>query len=188
MARPNTQTLHAPSTRVLPADQWTADFVRAAQAMADGGSLRLAAELCDVLLADDRVQGCMLALTRGFFGLELTFEDGVGRRRRRARRALEAEEDWWRSFPEEDLSQLVAWGIVLGVGLGRLAWKRERGRMIPRLEVWHPKNLRFDCHDRRWWVQTQSGEVEVTPGDGSWVLYTPGGRERPWSHGGGWRA
>jgi phage gp29-like protein len=187
MARPNTQTLHAPSTRVLPADQWSADLVRAAQVMADSGSLRLAAELCDVLLADDRVQGCLLALTRGFFGLELTFEDGVGLRRRRARRALEVEEDWWRALPEEDLSQLVSWGAVLGVGLGRLAWARERGRMIPRLEVWHPKHLRFDAHERRWWVQTQSGEVEIVPGDGSWVMYTPGGRERPWAHG-AWRA
>jgi phage gp29-like protein len=36
-------------------------------------------------------------------------------------------------------------------------------------------------------VQTQSGEVEVVAGDGSWLLYTPGGADRPWSHG-AWRS
>lgn len=187
MARPNTATIHAPSGRVVPADWWTGDLVRSALLMADIGDIRMAAELCDSLLADDRVQGCMLALTRGFFGLELGFEDGVGARRRRARRALEVEEDWWKSFPEEDLSQLVAWGVMLGVGLGRIAWKREADRLIPRLEVWHPRHLRYDSHAREWRVQTQSGEIAIAPGDGSWILYTPGGRERPWSHG-AWRA
>lgn len=187
MARPNTTTIHAPSTRAIAGDSWTSDLIRASMVMADSGSLRMAAELCDALLADDRVQGCLLSLTRGFFGLELTFEDGVGLRRRRARRALEAEEDWWTAFPESELSQLVAWGALLGVGLARLAWTRVASRMVPKLEVWHPKLLRFDTHERRWWVQTQTGEVEVKVGDGSWVLYTPGGCDRPWAHG-AWRS
>ncbi|MFO0559053.1 MAG: DUF935 family protein [Polyangiales bacterium] len=179
--------IHAPSSRSIAPDQWSADLVRAAQAMADGGALRLAAELCDALLADDRVQGCLLLLTRGFFGLDLSFEEGVGSRRRRAHKALEAEEDWWSALPESDLAQLVTWGNILGVGVGRLDWQSLHGRMIPRLEVWHPKHLRFDSAARRWWVATSAGEVEVQSGDGSWVLYTPGGREQPWAHG-AWRA
>lgn len=187
MAKPNSPVIHAPSARSLHPDQWTADLVRAAQTMADAGALRLAAELCDALLADDRVQGCLLLLTRGFFGLDLSFEEGVGSRRRRAHKALEAEEDWWSALPESDLSQLVTWGNILGVGVARLDWQSAHGRMIPRLELWHPKHLRFDSATRRWWVQTHSGEVEVVAGDGSWVLYTPGGREQPWSHG-AWRA
>ena len=180
-------TIHALSTRVAPADWWTGDLVRAAHLAADRGSFRLAAELCDVLLADDRVQGCMLALTRGFFGLELNFEEGVGRLKRRAVRALEVQEDWWYALPEEELSQLVAWGVMFGIGLGHLTWSMRNGRLVPRLEVWHPKHLRFDTHARSWHLETATGEIQIKPGDGEWVMYTPGGSLRPWSHG-AWRS
>ena len=187
MARPNTSTIvRAASARVPIADYWTASLVRAAHATADGGSLRMAADLCDVLLADDRVQGCMLALTRGFFGLELSFEEGVGRLRHRAHRAIEAEEDWWFALPEEELAQLVAWGVMLGIGIGHLSWVERNRRLVPRLEVWHPRHLRFDDASERWFIDTQSGEIEIAPGDGSWVMYTPGGSKRPWARG-AWR-
>jgi hypothetical protein len=179
-----------PSTRSFLGD-WTVDRLRSAEAQADYGSLRLAGEVCEALLTDDRVKGVLGARTRGLAGLPLTFEEGRGLRRRRARalRALEAEEDFWAAFPEESLVQLLTWGALLGVGLARLVpTERPSGRVVPRLEVRDPRWLRFDPYTREWWLTVDGGaEVLVTPGDGTWLLYTPEGSNRPWAHG-AWRA
>lgn len=183
--RPPQLVLREPSWRTYT--DWSPDTLRAAQLLADAGSMRLAADLCDAVQADDRVRGCLLQVTRGLLGLELGFEDGAGRRRRRARKALEAEQDFHAAFAEDALAQLLTWGALLGVGLGELRWSDESGRQLPYLHVWHPRWLRFDWPTRQWFVRTEVGEVLVTPGDGTWVLFTPDGAERPWVHG-AWRA
>lgn len=184
---PSTVAVRAPSTRTLPADAWTPDLIRQAEVSADAGQLRWAAELCDALLSDDRVQSARLKLV-ALLGLPLAFEDGVGRLRRRARRALEAEEDWWACFADEALGELLFWGVLLGVGIGRLTWTERRGRFVPRLTVWHPRALRYDLVAERWVVRTGDGrDLVITPGDGQWVVFTPFAELRPWSHG-AWRA
>jgi phage gp29-like protein len=183
---PDTTEHREPSSRVLI--DWTPTQIRTAEALADAGSLRLAAELCEALLADDRVTGVLSTRTRGLLGLPLTFEEsGDGRRKKKALRALEAEEDWWAAFPEDQLGQLLDWGVLLGVGLGELVWIERGARVLPTLKVWHPRHLRYDWSARVWMLTTEAGEVRVTPGDGKWILYTPQGINRPWSRG-AWRA
>lgn len=187
--RPPNTILRAASARSLPSDAWTVDLIRSAEVSADAGQLRWAAELCDALLGDDRVQAAREHLA-GLFGLPLTFEDGVGpaRSKKRARRALEAQEDWWEIFADEVLVELLLWGVLLGVGLGELVWTSRRGRWVPRLVVWHPRALRWDGASGRWFVRLGNGtEVEVVPGDGKWVVFTPRSSTRPWVHG-AWRA
>lgn len=187
--RPPNTILRAASARSLPSDAWTVDLIRSAEVSADAGQLRWAAELCDALLGDDRVQAAREHLA-GLFGLPLTFEDGVGtaRTKKRARRALEAQEDWWEIFPDEALVELLFWGVLLGVGLGELVWTSRRGRWVPRLVVWHPRALRWDTLQGRWMVRLADGsEVAVVPGDGKWVVFTPRSSTRPWAHG-AWRA
>lgn len=167
---------------------WDADYLRSALVLADSGSLRMAADFVEALLADDRVQGVLPTRSRGLLGLPLTFEPGGdGRRKGRAVRALEAGEDWWFAFPESELAQLLEWGILLGVGLGELVWTEHEGRVVPRLKVWHPRNLRWDWDSRGWKLNTDAGEIDIAPGDGRWVIYTPYGTSRPWVRG-AWRA
>lgn len=187
--RPPNTILRAASARSLPSDAWTVDLIRSAEVSADAGQLRWAAELCDALLGDDRVQAAREHLA-GLFGLPLTFEDGAGtaRTKKRARRALEAQEDWWEIFPDEALVELLFWGVLLGVGLGELVWTSRRGRWVPRLVVWHPRALRWDTAQGRWMVRLADGsEVAIEPGDGKWVVFTPRSSTRPWVHG-AWRA
>ncbi len=187
--RPPNTILRAASARSLPSDAWTVDLIRSAEVSADAGQLRWAAELCDALLGDDRVQAAREHLA-GLFGLPLTFEDGAGtaRTKKRARRALEAQEDWWEIFPDEALVELLFWGVLLGVGLGELVWTSRRGRWVPRLMVWHPRALRWDTVQGRWMVRLADGsEVAIEPGDGKWVVFTPRSSTRPWVHG-AWRA
>src|SRR5690606_1988305 len=73
------------------------------------------------------------------------------------------------------------------------------GRIVPRPEFWNPQHVRFDVTTRTWRarVVTVTGqgtfggaateEVEFAPGDGTWILHTPFGRNRPWALG-SWRA
>lgn len=166
---------------------WTPALVKSARILADGGTLRLAADLVEDMIADDRVAGVLGARVRGLLGLPLSFEDGSGRARRKraVKRAIEAQEDFWTIFPEAELTTVAAWGIVLGVGLGEFVWERDEstGREVQRLYAWHPRWLRFDYSTRRWMLRVGDGieEIEVRPGDRKWLLFTPYGFERPWS-------
>jgi phage gp29-like protein len=177
-----------PSTRVLL--DWTPAQIRAAEVLADGGDLMLAADLCETLLADDRIQGVLSARTRGLLGLPVEFEKaGDARRSGRAVKALEVGEDWWHAYPEAELGTLLDWGILLGIGLAQHVWTdRDNGRVVPRLDRYHARWLRFDWQDRGWRVAAEGGrELPVTPGDGAWVLHTPSGAHRPWVDG-AWRS
>jgi phage gp29-like protein len=183
MAKPQPQLVNEPSawgrTEWAPADLGTA------WRLAQGGNLSLAAELAEATLADDRVQATLGTRVRGLLGLPLSFEPPNNREGRTITRALEA--DFWTFAPEESLYQLVAWGLLLGVGLARLDWQEgESGRVLPVLEVWHPRNLRYDPQRGVWQVQTREGGA-VEPRPGAWWLYTPYGARRPWSQG-LWRA
>jgi hypothetical protein len=179
--------LVAPSARTWI--EWTPDLIRAAMQLADGGSLRLAADLCEAMLGDDRVQGALNLRARGLLGLPLSFERaGDGRRAGRAVRHLDAEQDFWTAFPQPTLGKLNAWGVLLGVGLAQSVWTEiPAGRVLPVLEWWHPRNLRWDAMARGWWVRTVAGEVALEVGTARWVFYAPGGTPRPWVDG-AWRA
>lgn len=80
---------------------------------------------------------------------------------------------------------------MLGVGLAQHVWT-DRGlsinRLVPKLKVWNPRHLRWDWPGRRWMLRVAGDkEIEITPGDGTWVLYMPYGDSRPWARG-AWRA
>jgi phage gp29-like protein len=114
-----------------------------------------------------------------------------------AARAIEAGEDWWAAYPEADLKLLQAWGLILGVGLARQSWVEHGERIIPRIVVHSPRNLRWDWTSRQWYLTvadedapgTSTHEIEIDPTSGEWILYTPysGTAQRPWQYG-AWRA
>lgn len=174
---------------------WTPSLIRSAEIQADVGNIRQAANLCDYILADDRVQGCMRTRMQALFGLIPTFESsGDGRRKNVAVRALEAGEDYWASYPSPELTLMHSWGLVLGLGPMRhnprvLVDKggnvQHGGRLLPLPEFWHPQHLRQDPLSRAWMVRVQTDastgtfEEVLTPGDGEWILHQPFGPHRP---------
>jgi hypothetical protein len=100
--------------------------------------------------------------------------------------------DFRRMFPEGESAKVFLDGIGLGVGLGQRVYSpnREIGeRSVPTLVYWHPRNVRQDPYNKRWYVRTRSsegqtdgdGEVEITPGDNEWILFTPYGNHAPWN-------
>ena len=189
-AKPPAQTAYvAPSVRAF-STEWTPALIRSAEIAADSGYLRAAASLCETLLGDDRIRGCLVeARIKGLLGLPLTFEPGTGRGKRAPVRALEADEDWWDSVPSSTQVEIKTWGILLGVCVVHQTWEmveRATGgsRLLPTLEVIHPQNIRWDDQNQQWFVTDRMGrEIPVTPNDGEWLFYTPYGLQRPWARG-----
>ncbi|HEX2879904.1 MAG TPA: DUF935 family protein [Polyangiaceae bacterium] len=177
---------------------WSTQRIRQAEIQADSGNLREAANLCDWLLTDDRIGGTLQTRTQALLGLVPEFEPaGDKRRSNRAVKALDAQEDWWASYPESELEQILTWGLILGVAPARHQWKTPEGhggRWLPCPEFWHPQNLRWDDRNRQWLMRVASPgnpdgwkEVPIVAGDGTWILHTPFGVNRPWARG-AWRA
>lgn len=185
-----TTTVLQPITRIYR--DWTPALIDLAAMQSDYGNLSYAADLVDTMFADEHVRGVLDTRTSALTSRPVTFEQGLGRRKKAAVKALEAEEDWFKCFPEQELKLFLAWGIMLGVALARIDWTLDEhtGRELPKLRVWNPRNLKFDTKTRKWMVAVVNAdderrEIEVTPGE--WVVFTPYGSERPWSHG-AWRA
>lgn len=167
-------------------DDWTPERLRTARRQADTGNLMLAADLFESMRGDDRISGVLGTRVRGLIRLPVSFEPHEGEEPTPESEALEA--DFWRSYPESDLVDLMSWGLGLGVGLAEQTWEQSNGRLIPRLRVWSPRWLRWE-HDRGAWVLTTElqGDIVIEPGDPKWLLYTPYGNNRPWQRG-LWRA
>jgi len=176
---------------------WSRALLQVAEMQADVGSLRLAADLCEALIGDGRIQALLRTRVQALLGLTPTFSatSGDGRRHSRVGRALEQEEDFWKLCPVDESALPLTWGLLLGVAVGRLEYwdtdapandvagvRMHKGRVVPRIKFWHPRFLRFDPRLDAWFVRTASGlEERVTPGHGGWLLFTPYGRSRPWS-------
>lgn len=159
---------------------WSVSNVKAALSELEFGSFARAAMLADAMTRDDRVSAVLDTRVKGVLGLPLTFEPGAGRQKASVVKEIEA--GWWDMFPEDAVSDLLHWGLLLGVAVAEIEW--ELGdRWIPRPKVWHPQFLHYRWDERRYYVHTQDGPVAVTPGDGKWVLFTPGGDRRPWMGG-----
>ncbi len=184
--------------RVRARLNWKPRDIQDALASADGGSLAMAAELCERLMTDPVISGVLSTRTLGMLGLPLALE---GDEQQVAALSgthgidSDTDGDWHTLHPENESAQIVGWGIVLGVGLGqRVPLPRAPGaRQLHRLRCWHPRDLRWEelqpddprrenGQSIRWLVRVHGGlEQEITPGDGEWVLYLPYGSQRPWA-------
>lgn len=178
------KTIVQPSVR--SATTWSPALIKTALLQADSGQFRTLADLCDWTLADDRVGAVAQTFVGGLLSLPLAFEpSGDGRRKGRAVRALEAEEDYWKIAPEDEVFQIYTWSLLLGFQWAHLEHVESNGRVLPCLRFWHTRNVRFDWTSRRWFTKVDDGlgEVEMVDGDGEWVMFSPYGRFRPWAHG-----
>lgn len=171
---------------------WTPAQIRQAEQSADGGNLRLAVDLCDWLMADDKVRGSLDGRVASFLSLPKTFEaTGDKRRQSRVIKAIEADEDWDACLPNPEAKQILYWSLLLGMGPGVNRWQilPEHGnRDIPVLAFFHPQPFRYDWPLRSWIRRLENGtEEQVSFGDGTWFCHMPFGTYRPWSLG-LWRA
>lgn len=165
---------------------WDVGSVRSALQSLEGGSFLAAAQLCDAMDLDDRISGVMDTRVRALLGLDQEWGDPDDDAASEDTTVQAFRDVFPQIFPRPQLAELLRWGIRIGVGLGELVWFDKAGKYTPtpRLKVWHPQFLMWRWDTRSFWVTTQqAGNVEVTPGDGRWILYTPHGEQRGWMHG-----
>lgn len=165
--------------------RWHHGDLEAAQYAADAGDLSLAAQLMRTVRADGVFAGVLSTRTGGLVGLPKKF-----RGRPEIVSQLELGHDSVRSvfdemFPPAELELLAADGVLLGVGVGELV--PVEGRDYPVFVRLDPEFLTYRWNENRWYYSSIAGLLPITPGDGRWILHTPGGRIAPWQHG-LWRA
>jgi hypothetical protein len=173
---------------------WSPARIRQAETTCAAGGYAIAADLCEAMMADERVSKCLDRLYSATT-LPLTFQM-PGKTAEQSKndptcQALEA--DWWKILPEEQARTMVAWLSLLRVALAHIdGWRKdpETGRVLPIISVWSPRNLRNDP-TRGWLVRSSTGsdqfgfEEPVNPGDGNWVIIVAGANYRaafqaPW--------
>lgn len=178
---------------------WTPRAARMAHDNCQAGQLADAALLCDALLTDGRIRGVLETRKNALFGCELDFEPaGHKQRSTPIARALKDDGEFWEMAPESSLAQVFTWGLLLNNGPGELTWRHvdtikenEQGDVVARDKQWrqlltpkHPRNLRVDPLSRQWLLAIDGGkEIEFTPGDGRWVLFTPFGENNSFQRG-----
>ena len=175
----NLQPIPVARPRWYLADLETAVF------MANQGDLSWAAELMSTARSDGVLAGVLSTRTGGLVRLPKRFRGDA-----EMVEALELGHDAPRSvfdemFPPSDLATLAADGELLGVGVGELV--PVQGRDYPVFCRLDPQFLQYRWSESRWYFRSNAGPIPITPGDGRWILHTPGGRTAPWQHG-LWRA
>jgi hypothetical protein len=165
--------------------RWYLSELENAEHQADLGNLQLAARLMRSARKDGVLAGVLSTRTGGLVRLPKRF-----RGNRAIIAALEVGHENARSvfdemLPATELGPLAADGVLIGVGLGELV--PVEGRDYPVLVRHDPEFLTYRWNENRWYFRSIAGMIPITPGDGRWVLHTPGGRSAPWQHG-LWRA
>lgn len=141
----------------------------------EAGNFTNAAQLADGMLRDPIVFGALDVRVRGLLGSRLDFEPAMDTNR--ARRVKEDCEQLFASMcPTPEISELLRWGITLGVGIAQVIYERDGRSWTPTIKVFHPKFLRWSTLDNRYHLQTaDQGEIVIEPDDPQWIVFEPYG-------------
>lgn len=161
--------------------RWYLSDLEGAMYAADAGDLQGAAMLWKSCRRDGVLAGVLSTRTGGLVRLPKKF-----RGHKEAVKALQAGTDSIRSvfdemFPPSELALLAADGLGIGVGVAVL--EPVAGRDFPVMVRIPPEFLFYRWSENRWYYRSIVGLLPITPGDGRWILHTPGGRVSPWQHG-----
>jgi phage gp29-like protein len=147
------------------------------------GQFRDAALLVDSMTRDDRVSGCLEALTDAVLSspVDVTPADDSSDAEDLAD---EVDDNWVKMFPLAETKQVLKWSTLIGVSLCEIKYLKRPGLWLPTIKkVWHPQFIQWRHSTRTYWVTTEQGPVEIIPGDPRWWLFTPGGYDRAWMTG-----
>lgn len=153
--------------------KWTVAEVRSALRLHAEGNFSQSAQLVDAMGEDDILPGLLEKRVDAVLGSDFELRAVDEPNRQLSQRLADRYcDDWWTWFPEGELGELLRWRVMLGVAVGVLDWVRGSQAWEARLRVLHPQFLRYDQWRRKWFYLAQEGDLEVTPGDGQWILLT----------------
>lgn len=171
---------------------WTPAHILSLQLQVDGGDMTRLAELCDQMIADDRIGSLLTTLMEEVLGSELTFEKDERSIAGSAILSPELEDDWRFGYDPDELTQLAIWTVMAGVGFAKHeTWvDAEDGRTVPKPRWWHLKQFKYETlfgkpqAERTWKVRDELGQwTPIKAGDGTWIIATRRGEFRPWANG-----
>jgi hypothetical protein len=158
--------------------RWYLADVEAAEHAADGGDLSLAAQLMRAANRDGVLAGVMSTRTDGLVRLPKRFAGPPEMTDMLQPGGELARSVFDEMFPAAELAALAKDGIELGVGVGELV--PVPGRAHPVLVRLDPQFLIYRWSENRWYFRSFLGLLPISPGDGRWILHTPGGHQAPW--------
>lgn len=162
--------------------EWSVSAVRSALLQHERGIFRLSGMLADHVQRDDRIFSTLGSRVLGVLGLPFRVEpsDQISNRRL-AKRLAQSVEGWWhQQIPEATWAELLRWAHLMGFAVAEIMWVLSSdGTLRPTLYVHHPQFVRWNEDAQRYELETRSGVVPITPGDGRWVLFAPHGSTRP---------
>jgi hypothetical protein len=160
--------------------RWYLADLETAQHQADQGTMRMPAQLWRAMRRDGNLQGLLKTRTAGLVALPKQFR-GLPAAAKALGPTSEDRCVFDEMFPPAELAKLAADGIGLGVGVAELV--PVVGREHPVMVRLEPEFLSYRWSESRWYFHSVAGALPITPGDGRWILHTPGGRMSPWQDG-----
>jgi uncharacterized protein DUF935 len=163
--------------------------VRAIIDSLNNGEFMQAAMLRENMLSNSRLRGVQETRLNGLIGTAIRWEPG--RKNRDGRLAAKLIEDDWPLIASDAWrKQNHGWGLDLGISFSQKHWyvSESSGRLIPRLQLFHPQWAFFDWRAGVYIVQTADdirARVEVPSpsllkqrevGLGLWVVHEPFGQ------------
>jgi hypothetical protein len=156
---------------------WTISDVRNALRQHADGDFSLSAQLVDTMGEDDVLPGLFEKRVDAVLGSDFELQAVEAPNRQLSQRIADRFGPlWWDTFPESEQSEFLGWYRKLGIGIATLDWDRGGSTWTARLRTLHPQFLRRDNYRGRWIYSAHEGELEVTPGDGRWLLLIDGNR------------
>jgi hypothetical protein len=169
----------------LTRTRWYMSELEAAEHMANQGDLSWAAQLMSAARKDGVVSGVLSTRTSGLVRLPKVFRGNASMVAALEQGHGQVRSEFDEMCPPTDLAVFAADGELIGAAIGELV--PVQGRSFPVFVRHDPQFLRYRWNESRWYYLSVAGPIPITPGDGRWVLHTPGGRISPWQHG-LWRA
>ena len=172
-------------TAPLPISQtrWLLAHIEQAIRESDTGDLSLIARLCEAIRRDGVAAGVLSTRTNGLVRLPKKFtgaDDLV--------QILEGKDKqkgiFDVKFPASELIKLTGDGVIMGLGIGEMVPVEGPNQYIDSiLHRLDPEFLQFRWNENCFYYNSISGPIKIEPGDGRWILYSPGGLDEPWKFG-----
>jgi phage gp29-like protein len=148
------------------------------------GLCNMSAALSRTALRDPVIRGAMNQRLLALLGRDHVIESAAdhGRGDRYAR---DLSERFRSMVPRAAEADMIRDGIMLGMACGQNEWWYHDtwGELMPVLVPWPTDYLDHNPWLNKWYVNSREGRIEITPGDGRWVLYTPWSPRSPYFHG-----
>lgn len=180
-SKPNRVGFVPPSVPIL--SNWTVARVRSALVMHEAGDFSASGILADALGRNPRIDAALNTRVLGGMGLPFKWlESTSGAAVDRGRLGKWLKANWRTIVPVAVEAELRRAALLMGFAPAELVYAYVDGDWIPRLKAWHPSLLRWDDTAKLWQVQTQTGFVPFTHGDGHWFAFGYGDLA-PWMRG-----